>query len=241
MKLTPIVNQPNIVSNNISQFLREFLLAIIAVIIVVFLLLPFRIAAVAATAIPMTVSVTIALLHTFGIELHQVSLASLIAVLGIVVDDAIIIADNYVELLDRGNDRWTAAWRSATDLVVPVLTATITIIASFLPLVILTGAIGEFIRALPITVTIALSSSFLVAMFLTPLVCYIFIKRGLINPKETGKYKRSFFLDFIQKTYNKTIEWSETYKIYNRRKPGDHTAGCITFQNRNKTEILSRS
>ena len=132
------------------NFLQEFLLAIIAVILVVFLLLPFRIAAVAATAIPMTISITFALLHTFGIELHQVSLASMIAVLGMVVDDAIIIADNYVELLDRGNDRWTAAWRSATELVVPVLTATITIIASFLPLVILTGAIGEFIRALPI-------------------------------------------------------------------------------------------
>ena len=160
MKLTIFVNQPQVVSKNISQFLREFLMAITAVILVVFLLLPFRIAAVAATAIPMTVSITIALLHTFGLELHQVSLATLISVLGIVVDDAIIIADNYVELLDRGNDRWTAAWRSATDLVVPVLAATITIIASYLPLVILTGSVGEFIRALPITVTIALSSSF---------------------------------------------------------------------------------
>jgi multidrug efflux pump subunit AcrB len=101
MKLTIFVNQPQVVSKLISQFLREFLMAITAVILVVFLLLPFRIAAVAATAIPMTVSITIALLHTFGFELHQVSLATLISVLGIVVDDAIIIADNYVELLDR--------------------------------------------------------------------------------------------------------------------------------------------
>jgi multidrug efflux pump subunit AcrB len=207
MELTTFINQPKIVSKNISQFLREFLLAIIAVIIVVFLLLPFRIAAVAATAIPMTVSITFALLHTFGLELHQVSLASLIAVLGMVVDDAIVIADNYVELLDRGNDRWTAAWRSATDLVVPVLTATITIIASFLPLAILTGAIGEFIRALPITVTIALSSSFLVAMFLTPILCYVFIRKGLHDPDDPGKRKKISILDFMQSTYNKSIEW----------------------------------
>jgi multidrug efflux pump subunit AcrB len=207
MELTTFINQPKIVSKNISQFLREFLLAIIAVIIVVFLLLPFRIAAVAATAIPMTVSITFALLHTFGLELHQVSLASLIAVLGMVVDDAIVIADNYVELLDRGNDRWTAAWRSATDLVVPVLTATITIIASFLPLAILTGAIGEFIRALPITVTIALSSSFLVAMFLTPILCYVFIRKGLHDPNDPGKRKKISILDFMQSTYNKSIEW----------------------------------
>jgi multidrug efflux pump subunit AcrB len=207
IKLTTLVNQPKVVSDNILKFLREFFLAIVAVIIVVFLLLPFRIAAVAATAIPMTVSVTFALLHVFGMELHQVSLAALIAVLGMVVDDAVVIADNYVELLDRGNDRWTAAWRSATDLWVPVLTATITIIASFLPLVILTGAIGEFIRALPITVTIALSSSFIVAMVLTPLLCFLFIKRGLHIPEESRKYNKTFFLDFMQNTYNKSIEW----------------------------------
>jgi multidrug efflux pump subunit AcrB len=203
--ITTITNQPQVVDKNISQFLREFLLAIIAVIIVVILLLPLRIAAVAATAIPMTLSVTFALMHVFGIELQQVSLATLIVVLGMVVDDAIVIADNYVELLDRGNDRWTAAWRSATDLVVPVLTATITIIGSFLPLVILTGAIGEFIRALPLTVAIALSSSFLVAMFLTPLLCYVFIKRGLKSTD--GKSRKTFFLNFIQSTYNKSIEW----------------------------------
>jgi multidrug efflux pump subunit AcrB len=209
IKLTTIVNQPQIVDRNISQFLREFLLAIISVIIVVLLLLPFPIAAVAATAIPMTISVTFALMHVFGIELQQVSLASLIVVLGMVVDDAIVIADNYVELLDRGNDRWTAAWRSATDLVVPVLTATITIIGSFLPLVILTGAIGEFIRALPLTVTIALSSSFLVAMFLTPMLCFVFIRKGLhnIDNEVPENRKKRSLLDLMQTGYNKSIEW----------------------------------
>jgi multidrug efflux pump subunit AcrB len=207
IELTTIVNQPEIVSQNITHFLREFLLAIISVILVVFLLLPFSIAAVAATAIPMTISVTIAILHVFGIELHQVSLASLIAVLGIVVDDAVVIADNYVELLDRGNDRWTAAWRSATDLVVPVMTATVTIIASFLPLVILTGAVGEFIRALPITVAIALSSSFIVAMVLTPLLCYMFIKKGIHSGDNNERKGRNRVLNLLQDSYDRSIEW----------------------------------
>ena len=207
MNLTILVNQPQVVRINVAEFLREFLLSIIAVILVVFLLLPLRIATVAAAAIPMTIAITFALLNIFGIELHQVTLASMISVLGIVVDDAIIIADNYVELLDRGNDRWTAAWRSATDLVVPVLTATITIIASFLPLVILTGTVGEFIRSLPITVTIALSSSFVVAMLLTPLLCNIFIKKGLHGEKRVKGGSKSSFLDLLQKTYNRTIEW----------------------------------
>ena len=207
VELTTLVNQPQVVSKNISEFLREFLLAIIAVIIVVFLLLPFRIAAVAAMAIPMTVSVTFAIMNFSGIELHQVSLAALIMVLGLVVDDAIIIADNYVDLLDRGNDRWTAAWESATELVIPVLTATVTIIGSFLPIVILRGTVGEFIRALPITVTIALSSSFIVAMFLTPLLCFLFIERGLSGPDKTKNKGSGLILNRLQSGYNKAIDW----------------------------------
>lgn len=203
--ITTIVNQPTLVDENVSHFIREFFLAIISVVIVVILLLPLRIAAVAAMAIPMTIAVTFAIMHLFGIELHQVSLAALIVVLGMVVDDAIVIADNYVELLDEGKDRWTAAWKSATDLVVPVLAATVTIIASFMPMVLITGAVGEFIVALPITVAVALGSSFIVAMVLTPLLCFTFIRKGLHNPEKTKK--RKSLLDRMQQAYNRTLDW----------------------------------
>src|SRR4029453_19299148 len=133
---------------------------------------------------------TFGLLNAFGIELHQVSIAALIVVLGMVVDDAIVIADNYIELLDRGVPRREAAWRSATELAVPVLTATLTIVCSFLPFLILSGATGEFIRALPLTVAIALSTSFIVAMLLTPLLSQFFIRRGLHRAEGTTRKKR---------------------------------------------------
>jgi multidrug efflux pump subunit AcrB len=215
VKISTIANQPKIVETSVGDFIREFFIAIIAVIIVTIILLPFRIASVAAMAIPVTVAVTFALLNICKIELHQVSLASLIVCLGMVVDDAIVIADNYVELLDQGLDRWTAAWRSAQDLTVPVLTATATIIASFLPMIILSGSVGEFIFSLPITVTIALSSSFIVAMFLTPYLCLTFVKKGLHQHEEPTKttnatepVKKKFSaLDLMQDTYNRTIEW----------------------------------
>ncbi|OMP79737.1 MULTISPECIES: efflux RND transporter permease subunit [unclassified Chitinophaga] len=203
--ITTVVNQPGLVDENVSHFIREFFLAIISVVIVVILLLPLRIAAVAAMAIPMTIAVTFAIMHLLGIELHQVSLAALIVVLGMVVDDAIVIADNYVELLDEGKDRWTAAWKSATDLVVPVLAATVTIIASFMPMVMITGAVGEFIVALPITVAVALGSSFIVAMVLTPLLCFTFIKKGLHSPEKTKK--RKSLLDRMQHAYNSALDW----------------------------------
>jgi multidrug efflux pump subunit AcrB len=212
IKITTIVNQPQVVDENISHFIREFFLAILSVIIVVVLLLPLRIATVAAMAIPMTVAVTFAVMHALGIELHQVSLAALILVLGMVVDDAIVIADNYVELLDEGVERWTAAWRSANDLVIPVLAATVTIIASFMPMVLISGTVGEFIFALPITVAVALASSFFVAMVLTPLLCYTFIKKGLhekaasVEEAPQKKQKKSL-LDLMQNGYDALLDW----------------------------------
>ncbi len=206
-QVTKIADQPKLVDHNISHFIREFFLAILAVVVVIILMLPFRIAVVASAAIPMTVAITLALMNFFGIELHQVSLAALIVVLGLVVDDAIVVADNYVELLDKGAGRWEAAWKSASELVVPIFVATFTIVFAFMPMIVLTGPVGEFIKALPLTVTIALASSFLVAMVFTPMLCYAFIRKGLHDPAQAGKAKKENLLDTMQKGYNRLLDW----------------------------------
>jgi multidrug efflux pump subunit AcrB/outer membrane protein TolC len=204
LKLDLIADQPSVVHERIKDLQREFLLAIGSVILVTIILLPIRVAVIAATAIPVTVAATLAVLNAVGIQLHQVSIAGLIVSLGILVDDAIVIADNYVELLDHKVPPEEAAWKSATEMAVPVLTATLTIIASFLPLVTLTGGPGEFIIALPLTVAIGLACSFAVAMLLTPLLCQFFIKTGLHS--DDGK-KKFDILDFMQAAYNRAINF----------------------------------
>lgn len=206
LQIQTIVDQPSLVDHNVSHFIKEFFVAIIAVVAVVMLLLPLRVAAVAATAIPVTVALTFALMNFFGIDLNQVSLAALIVVLGMVVDDAIVIADNYVEQLDEGKTPWEAAWRSASELFVPVLAATITIIASFLPMALLKGSIGEFISALPWTVAISLASSFVVAILLTPFLCFTFIKKGLHSDLTAKKSLKNKLLDGMQDGYNKLLD-----------------------------------
>ncbi|MEH0153050.1 efflux RND transporter permease subunit [Limibacter armeniacum] len=203
-----IVDQPTVVKESVNHFVREFFIAIVSVIIVTMLLLPFSVASIAAMAIPVTVALTFAALNFAGIELHQVSLAGLIIVLGMVVDDAIVIADNYVEKLDEGLSRWEAGWRSASDMFIPVLTATLTIIASFLPMSFLSGIVGEFIYSLPLAVAIALFSSFMVAMLLTPYLCYTFIKKGLSEGKGEDKPKRFSPLDAMQSGYDSIIDWA---------------------------------
>jgi outer membrane protein TolC/preprotein translocase subunit SecF len=131
-----------------------------------------------------------------------------------VVDDAIVITDNYVELLDRKVPVDDAAWRCATEMAVPVLTATLTIIAAFAPLLLLTGSVGEFISSLPIAISVALGTSFVVAMLLTPLTARFFIHQGLRDHEEeknTGKRKMTP-IDHMQRQYNRIITWAMAHK-----------------------------
>lgn len=208
-----MVDQPKLVKERVSHFLVEFGMALVAVVAVTLILLPFPVAAVAATAIPVTVFMTFAILRVMGIELHQVSLAALVVVLGMVVDDAIVIADNYVELLDEGLPKEEAAWRSASDLAVPVLAATVTIAAAFLPLAFLPGQMGEFMFSLPVTVAIALANSYIVAMLLTPLLCRAFIKKGLhSSPGNVQATRRRGPLEVMQSGYDRIIAYAMTHK-----------------------------
>ena len=214
VKLDLVADQPKVVSERINDFFREFGIAIVAVILVTMLLLPMRVALVSAIAIPVSVSMTFGLLDICGIELQQVSISALIVVLGMVVDNAIVIVDNYVGLLDRKVPIDEAAERCATEMAVPVLTATLAIIAAFAPLVLLTGAVGEFIRSLPIAVAISLGTSFFVAMLLTPLMARFFIRQGLVDHAlaDTGEARKLTPLDRMQKGYHRVITWAMANK-----------------------------
>ncbi|HOY27668.1 MAG TPA: efflux RND transporter permease subunit [Flavobacteriales bacterium] len=204
--INTIVDQPNVVGESISHFLKEFLLAIVSVMVVVMLLLPFRVAAVAALAAPISVLITFSLINLLGVELHQVSLAALIIVLGMVVDNAIVVVDNYIEKLDEGLSRWTAAWQSAQQLALPIFTATLAIIFAFAPLAFfMNGVAKDFIAALPVTVAVALLVSMLVALFVTPLTCYLFIRKGLKHHVEERTTRKPSLLDRLQEVFNNAI------------------------------------
>ena len=214
VKLDLVADQPQVVSDRIGDFFREFGIAIVAVILVTMLLLPLRVALVSAIAIPVSVSMTFGMLDACGIELQQVSIAALIVVLGMVVDNAIEIVDNYVGLLDRKVPAQEAAERCATEMAVPVLTATLAIIAAFAPLLLLSGAVGEFISALPIAVAISLGTSFVVAMLLTPLMARYFIRQGLVDHEQadSGAERKLTPLDHMQRSYNRIITWAMAHK-----------------------------
>lgn len=201
-----IADQPHVVSASMNHFLRDFGLAIVSVILVTLLLLPVRVAAVAAVTIPICVMITLGILRLLQIDLQTVSLAGLIVVLGMVVDNAIVVIDDHVEKLDHGLSPWEAAWQSARDLSVPVFTATLAIILAYAPLTLfLQGVAGDFVQSLPVTIAVALLVSLVLAVTLVPILNARFIRQGLRAAQERKEERRSF-LDVVQRLYDATLE-----------------------------------
>jgi multidrug efflux pump subunit AcrB len=217
-----VSDMPDFVSAAILNFLKEFGLAIVSVILVTVILLPRRVALVAASAIPVSVFITLGIMWLTGIVLQTVSLAALIIVLGMVVDNAIVIVDNYVEKLDNGILPREAASQSVTDLFGSVFIATLIIVLCFAPMsYLMTGSAGDFIRSMPMTVGYALSISLLVSVVLIPLLSYTFIRQGIRGGEESGRKGR--FLAALQSAYDRLLEWSF------RRKKGVILFGAGSF------------
>ena len=210
IKVSKISELPKYVNDSVSEFMKEFLIAIVAVILVTMILLPFRVASVAGITVPISVLITLCALYFFGVELHTVSLAALILVLGMIVDNSIVIIDNHVEKIDHGISPWHAAIKSAKELVTPIITATLAIMAAYIPLgFMVPGTAGEFMNTLPIVVSVALVVSILVAVFLVPYLNFVFIKKGLIskNPRK----QRKKFLDRLQGWFDVSLEKTFCY------------------------------
>jgi len=208
-----IADQPKVVGNSVRTFLFELMFAILSVILVTMLLLPFRVASVAASSIPITIFMSLGLMYVFGLELNTVTLAALIVVLGMIVDNSVVIVDSYMGKLDEGMERWPAAISSARAYFKAIFSATLAISITFFPfLFTLTGTFNDFVRMFPWTVTLTLGISLLVAMLVIPYMQYYFVKRGFKKP-ESGKKKKFNMLTFIQNTYEKYL-----YKAFARPK-----------------------
>ena len=138
-----ITDQPKVVDDSVRSFLRDIVISILVVIAVMLLLFPLRTALVASTGVPVCTAICVGLMYLTGIELNTVTLAALIFVLGMIVDDSVIVIDGYTNLLARRHSRWYAAVVSTSLLFVPMSLATTAISGMFFPMTrIITGPLG---------------------------------------------------------------------------------------------------
>lgn len=201
-----ITDQSQVVDDSVKNFLRELVIAIVAVIAVVILLLPMRVALVAASTIPITIFISLGLFQAFGIELNTVTLAALIVTLGMIVDNSIVIIDSYLEKLGEGTSRWHASIESTTHFFKSIFSATLAISITFFPfLITTTGMINDFLRSFPWAITIVLAVSLLVATLLVPFLQFYFIRKPMRQKERDGK-KSFSFLDLLQRYYNRLFD-----------------------------------
>lgn len=212
VSLFRITDQSQVVGDSVVNFLRELLIAILAVVLVVMILLPIRVALVAASTIPITIFISLGLFQAFGIELNTVTLAALIVTLGMIVDNSIVIIDSYLEMIGEGCSRWHASIRSTMHFFKSIFSATLAISITFFPfLLTTTGMIHDFLLCFPWAITIVLGVSLLVATMLVPFMQFWFIRKPL-QQKAGGK---SFsFLDLLQRYYNRLLDVCMAHPIY---------------------------
>ena len=199
-----ITDQPKVVQRSVNSFLRDLVISMIVVIAVMLLLFPFRTALIASSGLPICTAMSIGLMYLFGIELNTVTLAALIVVLGMIVDDSIINIDGYIEKLQQGIEPFHAAVSSARELFMPMLIATGAIATMFFPMTrIITGPLGDFVQLFPWTVAFSLMASLAYAMLVIPSLEIMFIRPG-DRPRRNGfvRAQRRFF-SFLQGLYDK--------------------------------------
>ena len=199
-----IADQAKVVGDSVRSFLRDLFISMAIIIVVMMFLFPFRSALVAAITIPVSTFISVGIMHLFGIPLNTVTLAALIVVLGMIVDNSIVVIDGYLDYLGRGHSRWYAAVESAREFFPSLLLATLCICMIFYPLLFtMTGMFRDFLNFFPWTITINLMVSLLLAVLIIPFLEILIIPA--VQPRREGK---TAFTDRVQKLYSRVLAWT---------------------------------
>ena len=199
-----IADQAKVVGDSVRSFLRDLFISMAIIIVVMMLLFPFRSALVAAITIPVSTFISVGVMYLCGIPLNTVTLAALIVVLGMIVDNSIVVIDGYFDYLGRGHSRWYAAVESAREFFPSLLLATVCICMIFYPLLFtMTGMFRDFLNFFPWTITINLMVSLLLAVLIIPFLEILIIPA--VQPRREGK---TAFTDRVQKLYSRVLAWT---------------------------------
>ena len=199
--ITRIADKPKVVAMSVSSFLRDLLISMAIIILVMMVLFPLRSAIVAAITIPLSTFVSVAIMYMAGIELNIVTLAALIVVLGMIVDNAIVVIDGYLEYLGKGMAPKEAAIESGRQYFMPMMLATICICAIFYPfLITMKGMFLDALQDFPWTITINLMVSLVLAVTIIPYLETRIIKPGKVSTDGNAITK------WVQNTYDNVLD-----------------------------------
>ncbi len=183
-------------------------LAIVLVVVIFFL--GMRTGLIVGSIVPFVMLTTLAIMQFSGMSLEKMSLATLIIALGLLVDNGIVIAEDFKSRLEQGEERFSAMIQGGKELAMPLLSSSVTTILFFLPLMLAEHVAGEFTRSISLVILITLMTSWVLALCVTPTLCYLFIRvdntsvnTGLAKQKNNGFYQ----------VYESFLHWVLTHKF----------------------------
>ena len=199
------------VKTRIDDFFNNLLQGVALVGVVVLLFLGFRSSIVVMTVIPTSIIIAIGALDLSGYALQQISIASLVIALGLLVDNGIVVIENINRFLQQGYSRKEAAYKGTAEVGYAIISSTVTTVLAFFPLTQLGGPTGAFLMSMPLTVVFSLVASLFLALTLSPLLASMFLKK----PKEN---KQPSFITrllniIIEKGYRRVLTFSLKYPL----------------------------
>jgi multidrug efflux pump subunit AcrB len=206
IELTSVFFQPQLVENSVSSFMNNLFQAVAIVMLIMLAFLGFRTGLIVSLLIPMTIAVTFVLMKSFDITINQISLAALIIALGLLVDNAIVIVESILVRREQGQDAVSAAIASGNELAIPLLISSLTTAAAFLSIFLAESAVGEYTTDIFKVNTIALLSSWVLAMTIIPL-----LSKSMIHLKQ--KKEKVSYQGVMYQTYRKILIPALKYRI----------------------------
>lgn len=177
-------DQSKATRSQVKDLENSIIFGVILVVLILMFFLGFRNALFVGVAIPLSMFISFLILNALGITLNLMVLFALILALGMLVDNGIVVVENIYRLMQEGKDPIRAAKEGVGEVAWPIITSTATTLAAFLPLAFWDDLIGEFMKYLPITLIIVLSSSLFVALIVNPVLTSLYMKVQEIDPNK---------------------------------------------------------
>jgi multidrug efflux pump len=206
VKITPAIDRSLTIRASLRDTERTLVIAVVLVTIIVFIFLgnP-RAAVIPAIAVPVSIVGTFGIMYLMGFSLDNLSLMALTIATGFVVDDAIVVLENISRYVEAGVPRFQAALRGAGEVGFTVLSISLSLIAVFTPILLMTGMLGRLFREFALTLSIAILVSLVISLTTTPMLCSLILKA----PSELPEGRRRWHpFTWVLEFYERTLGWA---------------------------------
>ncbi|TYK67300.1 efflux RND transporter permease subunit [Colwellia echini] len=208
--------QADQVSKTVNGVSVNVLQTLAIVLVVVILFLGLRTGLIVGAIVPFVMLTTLSIMQFSDMKLERMSLATLIISLGLLVDNGIVIAEDFKRRLEEGVDRYHAMLQGSKELAIPLLSSSITTILFFLPLMLAEHVAGEYTRSISLVILITLLTSWVLALCITPLLCYFFIvlpKNKHVKSKDgNSSFDKKSQQDNLYRYYQTFLHWLLKHK-----------------------------